>query len=305
MYNQSKNMQVIIDKKFQVVINYFLKKKKNKFYKIFFFLFKNFIKGPFILDFEDYKFFSYPQKKNLSRWMLKNLKPWDSNTINMINNLLGNGKSLFVDCGVNYGAYSIPISKKKNTTVISFDSSKRAISEFKKNIELNNYKNIKYYNYGISNSTSKSFFSDNINNFKNSGEYCFARLQSSYKVSTTTLDSFFKSFNLNIYKIIVIKLDIEGYEYNALLGMKKILLNYNVIVFFEFSRMLINQKNFNFKKFKKFLDECNLRILDLSLNKINIKDVLYKFSKLEKKRNTIGDYILVNKSFNNIIKLSK
>jgi hypothetical protein len=69
--------------------------------------------------------------------------------------------------------------------------------------------------------------------------------------------------------------------------------------------MLINQKNFNFKKFKKFLDECNLRILDLSLNKINIKDVLYKFSKLEKKRNTIGDYILVNKSFNNIIKLSK
>jgi hypothetical protein len=26
MYNQSKNMQVIIDKKFQVVINYFLKR---------------------------------------------------------------------------------------------------------------------------------------------------------------------------------------------------------------------------------------------------------------------------------------
>jgi hypothetical protein len=69
--------------------------------------------------------------------------------------------------------------------------------------------------------------------------------------------------------------------------------------------MLINKKKFNFKKFKKFLDRCNLKILDLSLNKINIKDILYKFYKLEKKRNTIGDYVLVNKSFNNIIKLSK
>jgi len=296
-------MKTIIDKKFQDIINYFLKKKKNKIYKIFYFLFKNFIKGPFIMNFEDYKFFSYPQKKNLSRWMLKNLRPWDSDTINLINNLLGNYKSLFVDCGVNYGAYSIPISKKKNTTVISFDPSRRALSELKNNIKLNNSKNIKYYNYGISDSVSKLFFSDNLDNFKNSGEYSFTRLQTSYKVDTTTLDFFFKKINLNIYKIIIIKLDIEGYEFNALLGMKKILLNNNVIIFFEFSRMLINKKNFSFRKFKIFVDQCNLTILDLSLNKINIKNILHMFSKLEKKRNTIGDYILVNKSSINLKRL--
>ena len=296
-------MKTIIDKKFQNIINYFLKKKKNKIYKIFYFLFKNFIKGPFIMNFEDYKFFSYPQKKNLSRWMLKNLRPWDSDTINLINNLLGNYKSLFVDCGVNYGAYSIPISKKKNTTVISFDPSRRALSELKNNIKLNNSKNIKYYNCGISDSVSKPFFSDNLDNFKNSGEYSFTRLQTSYKVDTTTLDFFFKKINLNIYKIIIIKLDIEGYEFNALLGMKKILLNNNVIIFFEFSRMLINKKNFSFRKFKIFVDQCNLTILDLSLNKINIKNILHRFSKLEKKRNTIGDYILVNKSSINLKRL--
>ena len=296
-------MKTIIDKKFQDIINYFLKKKKNKIYKIFYFLFKNFIKGPFIMNFEDYKFFSYPQKKNLSRWMLKNLRPWDSDTINLINNLLGNYKSLFVDCGVNYGAYSIPISKKKNTTVISFDPSRRALSELKNNIKLNNSKNIKYYNYGISDSVSNPFFSDNLDNFKNSGEYSFTRLQTSYKVDTTTLDFFFKKINLNIYKIIIIKLDIEGYEFNALLGMKKILLNNNVIIFFEFSRMLINKKNFSFRKFKIFVDQCNLTILDLSLNKINIKNILHRFSKLEKKKNTIGDYILVNKSSINLKRL--
>jgi len=292
-------MQNIIDKVFQNIINYFLINKKYKLYKIFFFLFKNLIKGPFILNFNDYKFFSSPQKKNLSRWMLKNLKPWDSDTIKLINNLLEDRKSLFIDCGVNYGAYSIPISKRNNnTTVISFDPSKKALSELKNNINLNGSKKIKFYNYGISDTVSKVFFSDDINNFKNSGEFSFARLKSSYKVETTTLDIFFKNFNLNIYKIIIIKLDIEGYEFKALLGMKKILRDFNVIIFFELSRMLLSKKKFNFIKFKKFIDLYNLYILDLNLNKISIKEILDRFVMLNKKRNTIGDYILVKNSFN-------
>jgi len=296
-------MSNIIDKKFQNIINYCLSKKKYNLYKFFFFFFKNLINGPFILNFNDYKFFSYPQKKNLSRWMLKNLKPWDFGNVNLINNLLRNYKSLFIDCGVNYGAYSIPISKQKsNTTVVCFDPSKKALSELKNNIKLNNSQNIKYYNYGISDTISKDFFSDEIDNFKNSGEYSFVTSKSSYKVDTITLDYFFKNFNLNTYKIIIIKLDIEGYEFNAFVGMKRILRNHNVIVFFEFSRMLLNNKKFNFKKLKKFLELHRLCILDLNLNRINIKDILCRFSKLEKKRNTIGDYILIKNSFNNNIK---
>jgi len=296
-------MSNIIDKKFQNIINYCLSKKKYNLYKFFFFFFKNLINKKFILNFNNYKFFSYPQKKNLSRWMLKNLKPWDFSNVNLINNLLRNYKSLFIDCGVNYGAYSIPISKQKsNTTVVCFDPSKKALSELKNNIKLNNSQNIKYYNYGISDTISKDFFSDEIDNFKNSGEYSFVTSKSSYKVDTTTLDYFFKNFNLNTYKIIIIKLDIEGYEFNAFVGMKRILRNHNVIVFFEFSRMLLNNKKFNFKKLKKFLELHRLCILDLNLNRINIKDILCRFSKLEKKRNTIGDYILIKNSFNNNIK---
>jgi len=196
--------------------------------------------------------------------MLKNLKPWDLNTVNLINNLLGNDNSLFIDCGANYGAYSIPISKKKpNATIICFDPSKSALSELKNNIQLNKSKNIKYYDYGISDKISKAFFSDNISNFNNSGEY---------------------SFNIKIYKKIVIKLDVEGYEFKALVGMKNLLLNKDVIIFFEFSRMLLRKKTFNFKKLKKFMDFYKLYLLDLNFNLINIKDILYKFSKLEKKK---------------------
>ena len=45
------------------------------------------------------------------------------------------------------------------------------------------------------------------------------------------------------------------------------------------------------------MDFYKLYLLDLNFNLINIKDILYKFSKLEKKKNTIGDYILVKNSF--------
>ena len=84
--------------------------------------------------------------------------------------------------------------------------------------------------------------------------------------------------------------------------MEKIFLNYNVLVLVELSRIMLNNKSFNFKK---FIDVNNLRILDLNLNRINIKDILYKFSVLEKKKNTISDYILVKNTFNNIKKFEK
>jgi len=88
------------------------------------------------------------------------------------------------------------------------------------------------------------------------------------------------------------------------MGMGKILRKDNVVIFFELSRMMLNNKNFNFKNFTKFININNLRILDLNLNRINLKHILYKFSMLEKK-NTIGDYILVKNKFNNIKKFKK
>jgi len=86
--------------------------------------------------------------------------------------------------------------------------------------------------------------------------------------------------------------------------MGKILRKDNVVIFFELSRMMLNNKNFNFKNFTKFININNLRILDLNLNRINLKHILYKFSMLEKK-NKIGDYILVKNKFNNIKKFKK
>jgi FkbM family methyltransferase len=290
-------MQKLIDGFFQQIINYCLKNNLNLIYKLLFAIFKKIIKGPFVINFIDYKFLAYPQKKSLSRWMLKYLKPWDLSQIKLIYKIIADDKILLVDCGSNYGAYAIPVAKKFiNSEVLCFDASKKVLSHLKKNVELNNLNNIKYYNLGISNKKKFDFFNDNILHYKNSGEYRFKKSHLSYKVKTILLDNFLNNINFKIYKKIIFKLDIEGYEFNALLGMEKILNKRNIIVFLELSKMLLKNPIFSYNFFRKFLLKKNLIMLDLNLNVVNLKRTLTKIYSLNKK-NTIGDYLLVNKSY--------
>jgi FkbM family methyltransferase len=180
--------------------------------------------------------------------------------------------------------------------VYSFEPQKVVFDILCKNIELNNLNNIKYYNLGISNKKKFDFFNDNILHYKNSGEYRFKKSHLSYKVKTNLLDNFLNNINFKIYKKIIFKLDIEGYEFNALLGMEKILNKRNIIVFLELSKMLLKNPLFSYNFFRKFLLKKSLIMLDLNLNVVNLKRTLTKIYLLNKKK-TIGDYLLVNKSY--------
>jgi FkbM family methyltransferase len=285
---------VFIDKIFQNILNIFLPRGNIFLYKILFKIFKFFIKGPFILKF-DFYFYAVNNKKDLSRWMLKNLRPWDFDKVLLINKIIGSKKSLFLDCGCNYGAYSIPIAKiKKKSDIISFDASKNAILRLEENLELNNLKNISYYNLGISNINSYEFFNDNLDTLSNSGSYRFEANDYSYKVKVVTLDHFLKDINFKKYNKIIIKLDLEGYELKALLGLKGIIKKNKPIIFLEFSRMFL--KNTNKILFKNFLDKYDLHILDLRNNIIDFGDIIKKIQILDKKQETIGDYFILNKN---------
>ena len=99
---------------FEYVANVSIKFNLKLSYKFFYKIFKFFLKDKIILKFPQWKFFAYPQKKDLSRWMIRNLKIWDEKIINLIIEQINDNNSIFIDFGCNYGAYSIPISKIKN-----------------------------------------------------------------------------------------------------------------------------------------------------------------------------------------------
>jgi len=74
----------MLDDIFQNIINKYLSKKNKKNYYLYFSIFKFLTKSKFILSFKNYKFYASFNKKSLSRWMLKNLKAWDSENVEKI-----------------------------------------------------------------------------------------------------------------------------------------------------------------------------------------------------------------------------
>ena len=295
----------IIDKFFQKIINYFKPeivyrdKIKKKLFKVLYIFFKKLIRGPFILNFGNFKLFAYSGYKDLSKFMLKNLEIWDGHYVLKINKLIKNKKSLFIDGGSSYGTYSIPIASinKNNCDVICFDASDKACKHLRENISLNKISNIEIFNVGIGEKERFESFNDNLNNLSNTGSYRFnTRDHRSNKVKIITLDNFFTKRDLNIYEKIIIKLDLEGYEFNAILGLVNTLKKFNLIIFFEFSRMLIRNPIFNPKKFNNFLSDNNFKITDFNNKIYSIEELLINLNQKNIKLDVLGEYLLINKN---------
>ena len=69
---------------YEIILNFLIRNNFLYLNKIIFKLFKFFLKKRIVLNFLKYKFYAYPQKKEISRWMIKNLEIWDKDSVEMI-----------------------------------------------------------------------------------------------------------------------------------------------------------------------------------------------------------------------------
>jgi len=278
---------------YEIILNFLIRNNFLYINKIIFKLFKFFLKKKIVLNFLKYKFYAYPQKKEISRWMIKNLEIWDKDSVEMIINQIKNDNTIFIDIGCNYGAYSIPIAKLKNKiNVYCFDPSKKALNQLKDNILLNDIKNIKHFNLGVGEKHKTAFFNDDIKNYDNSGLYEISNKYSGKKILINSIDNLIDDDEIIPKKKIIIKMDVEGYEFLVLQGMKKTIKKYDVFIFFEFSiKMVLNHDNLLIS-FTKFLRENNLKIFNSEFNEIKIEDLFDKIKFLPKGHEVVGNYII-------------
>ena len=285
---------------YETLLNFLIRNNLQDLNKLFFKVFKFFLKKKIVLNFLKYKFYAYPQKKELSRWMIKNLTMWDKDSIEMIINQIKNDNTIFIDIGCNYGAYSIPIAKLKNKiNVYCFDPSEKALNQLKDNIVLNDIKNIKYFNIGVGEKNKTAFFNDEIKNYNNSGSYEVSNKYSGKKILINSIDNLINDGEIIPKKKIIIKMDIEGYEFLALQGLIKTIKKYDTFIFFEFSiKIVLNHDNLLIL-FTKFLEENNLKIFNLEFYEVKIEDLFYKIKYLPKGHEVVGNYIITkNINFN-------
>jgi FkbM family methyltransferase len=294
-------MKKLINKSFEKIIFFFkphLFKRnifKLYFYKIFYLIFKKIITSPILINFGEFKMFAYNNNKDLSKFMLKNLNVWDGFQVEKINNIFKNKKSLFIDCGCSFGSYSVPIAKlnTNDSKVIAIDASSVATARLKENVLLNDIKNIEIYNIGIGKEEGYANFNEDLDLLPNSGSFRFDSFGK--KLRVTTLDIILEQQSLDIFEVIFVKMDLEGYEFDGLLGFKKNIVTYKPIILFEFSRMLLQNTTFSENAFNLFLKEMSYEIKDYDNNIYSIEQLVKEMNSKNEKYEVLADFLLVSK----------
>jgi len=294
---------------FQIICNIFPHYivAKNKIYKktfyIIFSLLKFFLKGPFIINFKDFKFYSYPNKSDYSKFILTRGVMPDPREIGIIKKYIFNEKSIFIDCGANAGFYTIPIAiSNPLSTVISFEPSNIELKKLKNNIKLNNLKNVVIEKFAISNKVQNVLFQETgktNSNFSSGNGHIIDKTNDKkfeYKVKAINIDSYLKKIKIQPSTKIMIKIDLEGHDLKAIYGAKKTINKYKTLILFEFSKMIINDPSYCKIDFANFLKKNNLILLNLYNKKYTVNMLHYDLSKLDKNHDTIGNFVLLKKS---------
>lgn len=189
---------------------------------------------------------------------------WEKRETEIFAGIIKPGMSV-IDIGAHIGYYTLIASRLAGEygKVFAFEPETENFSLLKKNIELNNIKNVTALNEAVSNSTglAKLFLQTSaLHSLLENGEG-----QEFINVKTVSLDDFFNKSQ----KIDLIKMDAEGSEYLILQGMKKLLENNpELTIITEFYPALLS-KYVDPSKYLKELSERNFKIFEISGGKMN------------------------------------
>lgn len=176
--------------------------------------------------------------------------------------------NVFVDVGANIGLFSLNASKIVGLEgkVYAFEAFMPNYVKLYDNIKINNYTNIVAENNAIlnQNSTIEILYNESDKNVGMASTY-LKNFTSKELVEGFSLDHYFN--DKMIEKVDLIKIDIEGGEYNALLGMDRILSELKPKVLIEINQVALENSGHNENEIIEFFKKYNYKILKkLSMN---------------------------------------
>ena len=203
---------------------------------------------------------------------------------------------MFLDCGCNYGFYSLYVaSLSKENKIISVEASKKTLEEFSKNLNLNNFSNIELYNNAISDTDEKNIiFNESKKDWESSISHQNYNSNESSNVNSIKIDTIVQDYEVEKYKIII-KLDIEGNEMCGIQGSLDLIEKSFPLIIIEFSKYIFNKKD-NIEYLKNFLISYDYSIYDTNNKKQDLDNILTKLDNLEKRHQTIGNFYLIKNS---------
>ena len=150
---------------------------------------------------------------------------YDSRIINEINISLAKG-GIFIDIGANIGYYSVVAAKLPNVRVLAFEPSPHETKRLLHNVQINGLENVKLYPTALSNRTGTAIL--NLFGVDNPGKNSLLVDESSITkaiiVPCNRLDTLIEKSVMQ--QVNLIKIDVEGLEYEVLQGMEDIVCNF-------------------------------------------------------------------------------
>ena len=267
-------------------------------YYLFFRSVRKFLLKDILINIYNFKIYASFKKNKTSHYLLKKCDFDDYHELNIINKISRQKKVFFLDAGCNYGFYSFYTAAISNKNkILSIEASKITAKEFIKNLEINNFKNIDFYNKAISKENNNTItFNDSENDWESSQTHDDFEIKLKSKIKTTSIDYLLKSYNLKEYSVII-KLDIEGNEINALKGGLNVIKNFFPLIIIEISKYVFNVKS-NIEYFKEFLINFNYSIYNTRKEKIDFDKIISDLNNLGESYNTMGNFYLVKDNSN-------
>lgn len=209
-----------------------------------------------------YDFFMFLDPFSHLGKILTNDELYEKDTCYMINKYIKKD-SIFFDIGANEGFFSVVASKKIITgKIYCFEPQKNLLKIIEKNLLKNNFKNFFLLDFGI----GESEYFTNLNVFQDTNTGASSILKKHFlntkktKIKIKSLDHFVSEERL-YDQIDLVKIDIEGYEIQAIKGMENLLKEKKInTLLIDYHMHIVNNKvrleheklilSFGYKKIK-------------------------------------------------------
>ena len=283
-----------------IIFQYFVKSKNieilrgNIFYYFFYRFSRIFLNNDIEIKINNFKVSASYDKNKTSHFLLKKCHFGDDIELNVIKKFSKIKKVFLLDCGANYGFYSLyTASISPLNRVIAFEASKQTCKEFTRNLEINRSLNIKLENLGVSNSNNKYLkFNESKKDWESSFSHNNFVSSVSQKVRTIKIDDYLKNKKIKDY-FLFFKIDVEGNEFEVIKSALNVIKKNSPIIIIEFSKYNFLEKNENYKFFNQLLKKFNYNIYSVNNKKMKPEEILKMVRTLTKRHETIGNYFLI------------